>query len=222
MYTFESGSPYAPADGGLAKEKYVGQWAWLQQRFVIEPSKPLRFTLGGEAQRHFRASLRGEDDAGVFLPDDKNPFWVMSAYGVGDVEVSQALALHAGVRYDYFKWEFTSLPETSRLANPRAAVAAKPYAGGVTKLMGGSAFRAPTVYEWSTRARCSARAPAWSRRRSTRGSSSTRTRSLGRSTRPARADANDVGQPDCRTRERHRRRPPLPGELERAGAGAGR
>jgi len=148
LYTFESGSPYAPADGGLAKEKYVGQWAGLEQRFVIQPSKPLRFTLGGEAQRHFRASLRGEDDAGVFLPDDKNPFWVMSAYGVGDVEVSQALALHAGVRYDYFKWEFTSLPETSKGSlNPRAAVVAKPYAGGVTKLMGGSAFRAPTVYE---------------------------------------------------------------------------
>ena len=148
LYVFESGSPYDPADGGVALEKYVGQWAGIEQRFVIQPVQPLRLTVGGEAQRHFRASLRGEDNGGVFLPDDKNPFWVMSAYAIADVEVSPRLALHAGARYDYFKWEFTSIPETSQGSlNPRGAIVAKPYSGGVTKLMGGSAFRAPTVYE---------------------------------------------------------------------------
>lgn len=147
VYLFESGAPYDDADGGLALESYVGQWVGLEQRFVLQPMQALTLTLGAEGQRHFRASMKGEDDSGVYLPDERNSYLVGGAYAVADAELGKKLRAHVGARYDAFVWDF-SFGEVSRSAfNPRAALIALPYDSGVTKLLGGSAFRAPSVYE---------------------------------------------------------------------------
>ncbi|MEZ4220442.1 MAG: TonB-dependent receptor [Polyangiaceae bacterium] len=146
-YTFKSGAPYDPADGGFAEERYVGQWLGLEQRFVIRPLRRLTLTLGGEGQRHFRASMHGTDGFGEFLPEDQNDYLVGGAYAVVDAELSEKLRAHLGARYDAFKWNF-SFGEVNRSSfNPRGAIIAKPYDAGVSKLLVGTAFRAPSVYE---------------------------------------------------------------------------
>ncbi|HEU4407150.1 MAG TPA: TonB-dependent receptor [Polyangiaceae bacterium] len=140
LYRFNADLPYAEADGGLASEVYRGEWAGLEQRFVYAPTgSPLRLTLGGEGQRHFRASIYGEDNAGAYL-DVNRPYWVAAAYGNADLGLGRSLKLSAGARFDYFSTFGSSV-------NPRAALIIRPYAGGTTKLLAGKAFRAPSPYE---------------------------------------------------------------------------
>ncbi len=147
LYLFDSGAPYDAVDGGNAVEQYVGQWVGLEQRFVAKPVKALTLTFGAEGQRHFRASMFGEDNGGVFLPEDKNAYLVGGVYGVVDAEISPAVRANVGARFDAFQWDF-SFGEVNRSSfNPRGALILKPYAAGVTKLLGGTAFRAPSVYE---------------------------------------------------------------------------
>jgi len=149
LYDFYSGAPYDPADGGLAEESYKGRWAGLEQRFLLKPVSMLSLTLGGEVQRHFRAFMSGKDETGDYLPANDNPFTVLAAYAVGDVELDPRFRMSLGVRYDRFAFEFAEpLGNVTRdSVNPRLAIVAKPYSNGITKLIAGRAFRAPTVYE---------------------------------------------------------------------------
>jgi outer membrane receptor protein involved in Fe transport len=148
LYTFESTAPYDPADGGLFKEEYQGRWAGFEQRIAYAPTEELRLTVGAEVQRHFEASLFGTDEFGNdYLPRDQNPYWVVGVYGVSDADLTRWLRVSAGVRFDAFQWEFAEQTVNSSSVNPRVALILKPYESGITKLMGGKAFRAPSIYE---------------------------------------------------------------------------
>jgi outer membrane receptor protein involved in Fe transport len=148
LYDFSSSAPYAPAGGGLVRETYKGRWVGLEERIAYSPDSRLRFTVGGEGQRHFLASLYGKDETGnVYLPKDENRYWVLGVYGLSDADVTRWLRVSAGVRFDAFLWQFAAKDVKSSSIDPRAAVILLPYAGGVTKLVAGKAFRAPTIYE---------------------------------------------------------------------------
>ncbi|HMJ15669.1 MAG TPA: TonB-dependent receptor [Polyangiaceae bacterium] len=148
LYTFESTAPYAEEDGGLVEEEYQGRWIGFEQRISYSPNPGLRLTLGGELQRHFRASMFGADETGdVYLPGDDNPYWVVGVYTVGDIDVTPWLRVSAGVRFDAFQWEFSERDVTSSSIDPRLALIVRPYPAGVTKLIAGKAFRAPSIYE---------------------------------------------------------------------------
>lgn len=142
----------SPAPG--YDEDYYGTWFGGEARAVITPVSSLRITLGGEAQAHPEADMIGcggyvENDKRC-LPMSQDPdntyldvvqnYWTGAAYGVLDWGPAKWFRASAGVRGN-----FSSFIEPQIVA--RGALIFKPWDGGVLKLMGGNAFRQPSIYE---------------------------------------------------------------------------
>lgn len=158
-YTYHGNYVYAPPpDEGYA-EDYSGTWFGGEARAVITPTKALRLTIGGEAQGNPEANMAGcynykanknqcppleTDDTGAIIGDSlldvKQSYVTGAVYGLADWGVAKWLRLSAGVRGD-----FSSLLSPQVVA--RGAIILKPWTGGVIKLMGGNAFRRPSVFE---------------------------------------------------------------------------
>ncbi|MBX3227501.1 MAG: TonB-dependent receptor [Labilithrix sp.] len=151
MYYFDGFNPYTPALEGASRDAYRGRWGGVEQRFVYTPSSALRLTVGGELVEHFTTRQVGVNDAGAYVLDDSgragrnDPFTVGAGYVNADIVPTKRLKLVAGARFDYY----SNLPkfEAWPAINPRLAAIIKPYDGGVLKVMGAKAFRAPSVYE---------------------------------------------------------------------------
>jgi outer membrane receptor protein involved in Fe transport len=140
VYRFRGTFAYDAADGGPYNDDFDSQWAGAEQRVVVTPAKPLRLTVGAEGQLHYKVLERASDDDGLSYEEKGHTFQVGAAYALADVTATEALRLSGGVRIDAYSTFGTSL-------NPRAALIIRPYPGGNTKLLGGKAFRAPSLYE---------------------------------------------------------------------------
>ena len=138
-YAYRSFFARTPDKGGVERDYYDGKWIGLEQRIVYKPAKILRLTGGGEVQGHLQADQGALDETGVFL-DDSRTFTLVAGYGTVDVIPTEAVKLQAGARFDSYSTFGSSI-------NPRAAIIVKPYEGGNLKIMGGKAFRAPSIYE---------------------------------------------------------------------------
>jgi len=138
-YAYRSAFARSPADGGVEHDGFDGSWVGAEQRVVWKPVSIVRLTGGGEVQDHFKAHQTGSDETGSFLDDDQT-FTLVAGYGIADITPTKAVKLSAGARFDSYSAFGSSL-------NPRAAVILKPYEGGNIKLLGGKAFRAPSIYE---------------------------------------------------------------------------
>jgi outer membrane receptor for ferrienterochelin and colicin len=142
-YTFNGVYPRDAADGGVEVDTFHGSWLGLEQRVEFQPVEPVRVTVGGEGQLHYQVEQTGRNDSGYFLDDaGKNgrPFQVGALYALADGTLSDKAHLSLGARLDAYSTFGSSL-------NPRVALILKPYAQGNTKLIGGKAFRAPSIYE---------------------------------------------------------------------------
>ena len=140
QYRFRGTYAYDDADGGPYNDRFDSQWAGAEQRLVLTPSPALRLTAGAEGQLHYKVRERASDDSGSVYDEQGHTFQVGAVYALADVTVSDALRLSGGLRVDAYSTFGTSL-------NPRAALIFRPYSGGNTKLLGGKAFRAPSLYE---------------------------------------------------------------------------
>jgi len=138
-YRFDGGYARLPDDGGLERDTFRGSWVGAEQRVELRPSEAFKLTVGAEGQLHVQVKERARDESGSFL-DDEHPYQVGAAYALVDLKPNERVHVSAGARLDAYSTFGRSL-------NPRAAVVAKPYAGGNSKLMFGKAFRAPSVYE---------------------------------------------------------------------------
>jgi outer membrane receptor for ferrienterochelin and colicin len=139
-YAFDDFLPATPENGGTLTEGFRGQWVGLEERALWTPVTHLRLTIGGEAQDHFQTQQNGYSDAtGSYLNRD-DPFTVFAGYGVVDWDPSPFVKVSGGARLD----DYSNFGSST---NPRGAIILRPYKGGNIKLMGGSAFRAPSVYE---------------------------------------------------------------------------
>lgn len=138
-YAYRSAFARSPADGGVEHDGFDGSWVGAEQRVVFKPVPIVRLTAGGEVQDHFKAHQTGNDETGSFL-DDNETFTLVAGYGIADITPTKAVKLSAGARFDSYSAFGSSL-------NPRGAVILKPYDGGNVKIMGGKAFRAPSIYE---------------------------------------------------------------------------
>ena len=126
-----------------AFEEFRGTWFGGEARLAFTPRPSLRITMGGEGQYHPEASLLGRTEAlGVSSTyiDADEPYALGAAYLLADIAPQPWISFSGGVRVDVYT---TFGP----IAVPRAAVIVKPAEGGVLKLMGGRAFRAPSIYE---------------------------------------------------------------------------
>jgi outer membrane cobalamin receptor len=139
LYDFRGTYAYRPVDGGLAVEAFTGNWVGLEQRIELGVTRAFKLTFGGELQRHFKTHQTSYDQTSQALDRD-DPFTVGAGYLVADVTPTHAVKLSAGARYDWYSISGGSL-------NPRVAAIFKPTQSDVVKLLGGAAFRAPSVYE---------------------------------------------------------------------------
>jgi outer membrane receptor for ferrienterochelin and colicin len=147
-YDFDQTLPY-PFDvdptsgatiGGYERDSFRGRWVGLEQRITAPIARTLRITVGGEAQLHLRTQQIGRNAAeGVFL-DRNDPFQVAAGYFLADWTPSSALKVSPAVRVDYYSIVGAYL-------NPRLAVLLHLTPLTTMKLLGGKAFRAPSVYE---------------------------------------------------------------------------
>lgn len=129
---------------GYRRETFTGSWTGAELRLVLEPARWLRLSVGGEGQYHFDVRQRG-DEFNVGSPnntylDEQRPFGIAAGYLSAEVIPSQRFRVSLGARADWYS-------TFGATVNPRLAVIFRPWAGGNFKVMGGSAFRAPSIYE---------------------------------------------------------------------------
>jgi outer membrane receptor protein involved in Fe transport len=126
-----------------AVERYEGIWYGAEARLVWTPSPWLRLTAGGEGQVHPVVVMHGQtlysDSAATYL-DEHVPYHFSAGYLLVDASPLPWVKISGGARVDNYS-TFGSI------VVPRGAVIVKPVEGGILKLMGGRAFRAPSVYE---------------------------------------------------------------------------
>jgi outer membrane receptor protein involved in Fe transport len=150
---YEGTFPYPADEAGVNTESYEGDWLGAELRSVFRPLAGMRLTAGAEYQLHFRSTAEGSsENEGVYL-DEEHPFHVLSVYGVADWAPLEWLAVSAGARFD--GWWIDALRRADgsvsdrfmSSVNPRLALLFHPVAESTLKLLGGRAFRAPSIYE---------------------------------------------------------------------------
>jgi outer membrane receptor protein involved in Fe transport len=127
-------------------EDFAGTWFGGEARLVYSPGPRLRITAGGEGQIHPEAFLLGRTfdprKAGpeTYL-DEKRPYNFGAAYALIEGSPAPWIRLSGGARLDIYST--LSKPEVV----PRGAIVIKPVRGGSLKIIGGRAFRTPSIYE---------------------------------------------------------------------------
>jgi outer membrane receptor for ferrienterochelin and colicins len=142
-------------------ETYKSWWGGGEARTSLDLARGLRLTLGGEAVVHQRANMEGGqyDLDGTTLMRGlhvDSPYQVLAGSGLLDWRPAKALRVQAGLRFDYWNLRGNQLAEDGvdrgttsfSAASPRFAVIARPTDSNIVKLMLGSAFRAPSAYEF--------------------------------------------------------------------------
>ncbi len=133
-------------DGRITWTKGTADWAGLEVRWRSPEVLKQRLTLGAEVQSQLRilqqnAESPSPGEAPQIGLDDLRSFNVLSGYLVDELRLGDALLVNFSVRADEY---FNSFGLT---VNPRLAFISRIVPGGVSKLMGGKSFRAPTAYE---------------------------------------------------------------------------
>jgi outer membrane receptor protein involved in Fe transport len=133
---------YAIRNGDPGHATRNADWGEAELRARLPELIGNRLFAGAELQRIFRTELLLAGNA----PDDVRKTQTMgSAYLGDDLQLARRVKLSAAVRYDAYFGETGVVP--SAQINPRLALITEPYAGGRFKLMGGTAYRAPTLNE---------------------------------------------------------------------------
>lgn len=132
---------YGLPEGGLEPQVEGGGATWLggEARLGLRLAEGHQLTLGLEALASLHAEQQGHRGTAppLALPARR----LLSAYLQDEWRLHPRLSLSAGLRVDAYL-DSAAVPLT-----PRLALIARPYSGGLTKLVAGSAFRAPNLYE---------------------------------------------------------------------------
>ncbi len=118
-----------------------GQWWGTELQVSKTVLRRNRITAGGEYRNNFRQDQVSYslNPYTLFMDDRRNSF-VGAAYVQDEISITKALALNAGLRYDYYNRAEAS-------TDPRAALIYRPSQQTTFKLIYGNAFRIPNVYE---------------------------------------------------------------------------
>jgi outer membrane receptor for ferrienterochelin and colicins len=119
------------------EESLKAQWLTGELRLGLPVFFRQRITLGGEFVRQL--VMEADQPVSPSLTIGKD--LVLSAYLVDDIRISRRLVANLGIRSDSYR------QSAGTTLSPRAALIAKPYAAGNTKLFFGRSFRAPSPNE---------------------------------------------------------------------------
>ncbi|MFO0762272.1 MAG: TonB-dependent receptor [Byssovorax sp.] len=139
-YSFAGDYAYDPAPVEPIHEDYYGTWFGAEARLVYSPASWVRLTAGGEAQVHPQATMEGGFPGAVYL-DSHTPYNFGAGYALAEATPVSWFRVSAGARVDvYSTFGPIFVPRVALIFRP-------PIQGSVLKIMGGRAFRAPSVYE---------------------------------------------------------------------------
>ncbi|MEZ4402425.1 MAG: TonB-dependent receptor [Kofleriaceae bacterium] len=159
IFAIEEDLP-TPAFDQNYQETYRSWWAGAEARLALKLGPKVRLTIGGEATFHTKVQMKTGQYTfdGMWEPvlSVNAPYQVVAGFALADWKPSDKVAVQAGARFDY--WNIggnnlalpgednvvTSFPALS----PRVAIITKPTPKDVVKLMGGTAFRAPSAFEY--------------------------------------------------------------------------
>jgi outer membrane receptor for ferrienterochelin and colicins len=121
---------------GDASQNLKAQWLTGELRLALPSFLHQQITIGSEVVKQVEIFT----DANANDPQVPKDL-ILSGYVVDDLRVSSRLSIHLGLRLDSYTESFgTTL-------TPRAAIVARPYMKGNTKLFFGRSFRAPSPDE---------------------------------------------------------------------------
>jgi len=123
-------------NGGASSEVGEADWLVTEARGQVALFEGNRLTVGMEGQVQLRVVQTAADG-----PLEAPARTLLSAYLLDEWRLHPRLIVSAGLRVDKYL-DLDTTPVT-----PRLAFIVRPYDGGITKLVGGSAFRAANVYE---------------------------------------------------------------------------
>ena len=133
---------YATSEG-VYHEHYTGIWLGAEARLVVTPRPWIRFSVGADGGWSPEASMMGfvKSEAGEapYL-DERHPFASGAAYAIAEGAPRTWLRFSGGVRVNVYS-------TFGAVVLPRAALIFHPREDHTFKIMGGRAFRAPSVYE---------------------------------------------------------------------------
>lgn len=131
---------YAYADA-VNRDESLGRWLGLDTRWIADLGGRHRLVVGAEMRRNLGSEQRNFDEGESQPYLDLDRSWNELGLVVQDeLTLGKGWTLNAGVRHD----QHDALDST----NPRLALIAEPRAGTVIKGLYGTAFRAPSTYEF--------------------------------------------------------------------------
>ena len=153
IYQFRGQYPYTPDVGGLVRERWDGVWGGVEPRAQVQLTRWLQVAGGAEARRELYSDWFGQDDESSFQ-DSAPTLSSLGAFASARITPSKKLALWLGARVDrYSILARDALPDgdlntTNSALSPRVAAVVRPVPASTLKLIAGTAFRAPSVYEY--------------------------------------------------------------------------
>lgn len=128
-------------DGVLNKDIGKGKWWGGELQVTAVPFAGHRLIVGSEYRDNTRQEQKNFDEGPFTLyVNDRRDSVVWALYIQDEFTISKKLILNAGVRHDHYS-------TFGGTTNPRIALIYTPVEKTIFKLLYGSAFRAPNVYE---------------------------------------------------------------------------
>lgn len=132
--------PTVPPSATLSRDNDLAQTVGGEIQWTRQWKEHV-LTFGSELRSHLRQdqSFYDVDPPAVYL-DNHHSSYDIGLYAQGQFMILTNLHLNAGVRYDYFDMFGSSV-------NPRAGLIYNPWKTSAFKLLYGTAFRAPNMFE---------------------------------------------------------------------------
>ena len=139
-YSYDGIYPYAGAPVTLNYDQARGAW-WGTEAKLIGRLNKHKVVAGVEYQNNYHQDQSSFNVAPyALLLDDKRSSTREGYYVQDEITLSEGLLLNAGLRYDYYS-------TVGSASNPRLGLIWNPAGTTAFKLLYGTAFRAPNVYE---------------------------------------------------------------------------
>jgi iron complex outermembrane receptor protein len=136
---YEYYGAYPEADEPTYEDANDVHDAGLEATLTWDLSRAHRVVAGVESNWAIRSMYRSWQADAVFFDDDF-PFAVYSVYAQSEVRLGRWATLYAGLRDDWYA-------DADNALSPRVALIMTPDSATNIKLLWGSAFRSPNVYE---------------------------------------------------------------------------
>jgi len=142
-YRYEAdypGSAPVPGNQGLSRDEDVAQTVGGELQWIRRWREHV-FTLGAEWRDNFRQDQSYYDvEPRVVYLDDHRSSLDVAVYGQAEIAILKNLHFNAGLRYDHYEF-------FGGTANPRLGLIYNPWERTTLKLLYGTAFRSPNMFE---------------------------------------------------------------------------